>query len=178
MAALFRTLVDAFTHILAFSKLPLIIFVPSTALSPYLLRLNKHKLLPYASQLQDKLMEYLGEDIPSTTHHVRFVRYSTKWKHLPGRHLLSRTQDWMNETILPPLTVPGSISRKDEAYATWAVSFIPCHHPAWVSITPPCGNKVPPFVQGVLSSQNRHLFSACMQLTTCHCFDAAYSLHF
>ena len=36
----------------------------------------------------------------------------------------------------------------------------------------------PPFTIGALSSHNRRYFSACMQLTTRHCFDANYSRRF
>ena len=40
------------------------------------------------------------------------------------------------------------------------------------------GLKPPPFTCSALLHRNRWYFSACMQLTTRHCFDAGYSLKF
>jgi len=53
-------------------------------------------------------------------------------------------------------------------------------HPsrAWRSCVPPDDYKPPPFICGALTSQNRRLVSVAFQLTTGHCFDAAYSINF
>ena len=48
----------------------------------------------------------------------------------------------------------------------------------WISVTRPEGNIPPPFTQGALSPHNWRYFSAYMQLTTRHCFEAGYSLKF
>jgi len=50
--------------------------------------------------------------------------------------------------------------------------------PAWRSCEPPDGSSPLPFIRGVLSSRSRRLFSAAIQLTTRHSFDANYSAKF
>ena len=77
----------------------------------------------------------------------------------------------------PPSSTPTS--RRSLAFQQWALAYdshIPCRRgPAWLSITRPDGPTPPPFTQGALVARNRRYFSAHIQLTTRHCFDANYS---
>ena len=81
----------------------------------------------------------------------------------------------------PPVTTPTT-SQCDRAFAHWALDHdeqsIPRRGLAWLSISRPDGPHPPPFTIGALSPRNRQYFSACMQLTTRHCFDANYSQRF
>ena len=136
-------------------------------------QLSKHQFLPQVSELVSSLSSFLSNAEDDVI--VRVEWFSTKWKHLPDR----TTFDAMAREPQSDTPPEPPVSRREEAYRQWASQPLPRRaYPARVSITTPSGNKPPPFYAGALSHKNRHISSACLQLTNRHCFAANYSLRF
>ena len=171
--AIWRALLHGMQSVDTFHSTPLLILLPNHAIASHMFNLGKHQFLPQASELTTILSSFLSNAIEG--HTVMFRWYSTKWANLPGRDIITAMTQSSRES--PPPQKP--LSRKEEAYRTWASQPLPRRSfAASISITTPNGNKTGPFTTGALSHKNRRLFSAALQLTNRHCFDAGYSLRF
>ena len=175
LQALWLALLDGIRSVLTLPPARLLILIPNRAIAPDLLKLSKHRFLPFAAELTSSLEAFLTEAPPS--HIVEILWFSTKWSNLPGRDTLTHLSEESRTSPPPPQDTP--MSRRDEAYQEWATQYLPRpSFPAWISITPPNGNKVGPFVAGLLSCRSHRIFSAGLQITNRHCFDASYSHRF
>ena len=166
---LWKALLRGMSHVAEFpSSCPLLILLPNRALLSHLTDLGKHKHLPQTSQFTGMLDDFVTESSPTEVH-----LFSPKWRNLPFALALAAS---MSEPCPPPPITSSATTRREHAFARWALDFdersIPQHNAAWASITRPNGPLPPPFTCSALFSRNRRYFSACMQLTTRHCFDA------
>jgi Reverse transcriptase (RNA-dependent DNA polymerase)/Endonuclease-reverse transcriptase len=185
--ALLKSLVAGLELATSFHTGSLKVFSPNRAINTYLFNLSKHKFLLYSSKITSYLSEFLDF---LETRVVDFLWYSTKWVGLPGSDAFQTLQEEAHrDRPLPRLgnrddhrPLPcADMSRKDLMYSEWKRDFthlprIP-HH-AWVSCQIPDGNRPPPYILGLLTAANRRYWSAGIQLTNRHCFDADYSYKF
>ena len=172
--ALWKALLTGMSHVSEFPHTcPLLILLPNRALLPSLTNLGKQRFLPQTMQFTALLDDFITESSPTE---VRL--FSPKWRNMPYALVLASTA--MDPCPPPPPSTP--VPRRTLAFRQWALAYdshIPRRRgPAWLSITRPDGPTPPPFTQGALVAKNRRYFSAQMQLTTRHCFDANYSNQF
>ena len=171
--ATWRALLHGMQSVDTFRPTPLLILLPNHAVASHMFNLGKHRFLPQASEFTSILNSFLSNACEEHTVMIRW--YSIKWANLPGRDTITAMTQSSRDS--PPPQAP--ISRKEEAYRIWASQPLPQRsYAASVSITIPNGNKPGPFTTGALSHKNRRLFSAELQLTNRHCFDAGYLLQF
>ena len=171
--AQWSALLRGMAHVPEFPNVcPLTIFLPNKALLPYITNLGKHRYLLQTAQFTALLDDFTSESSPTE---IRL--FSPKWKNMPYALALAASEAAPGP--FPPSTPPSQRARAFQQWGTnYDASILPCRGAAWLSITRPEGSTPPPFTLGALSHRNRRYFTACMQLTTCHCFDADYSLRF
>ena len=173
--AQWKALLTGMSHALHFPRTsPLLILLPNHMLLPYITKHSKHRYLPQTVQFTGLLDDFIMESSPT-----EICVFSPKWKNMPYALTLASVLAEPQPPSHPPNHTP---TRRERAFSRWQVDYdegiLPCHGAAWISVTRPDGNKPPPFTQGTLSPHNRRYFSACMQLTSRHCFEAGYSLKF
>ena len=171
--AQWSALLQGMAHVPEFPNVcPLIIFLPNKSLLPYITNLGKHRYLPQTTQFTALLDDFISESSPTE---IRL--FSPKWKNMPYALALASSEAAPGPT--PPTTPPSQRARAFQQWGTdYDASILPRRGTAWLSVTRPEGPTPPPFTLGALSHRNRRYFTACMQLTTRHCFDADYSLKF
>ena len=171
--ALWKALLEGLSHAPEFpGPRPLLILLPNHALLPYLTSFGKHRYLPQTAQFTALLDDSTSESSPT-----EIWLFSPKWKNLPYSLTLASAM-----SDIPPSSHTPTPSRRERAFTHWQSDFdcgiLPRRGPAWTSVIRPEGTTPPPFTLGALSPRNRRYFTACMQLTTRHCFEADYSLKF
>jgi len=174
--ALLLVLVDGLCHASGFHVGPLRIFLPNRAIAPLLFKLSKHTYLPLSSNIVSLVSDFVDY---SPDLFAEFHWFSVKWAHIPGCDTLRRLGEDTTSAPPPPLSSP--VSCKDAAFESWRLDYhhLPqAIHFANVSFGEPNGNRLPPYTSGLLKSLNRRYWSAGIQLTTRHCFDADYSFRF
>ena len=172
--ALWKSLLAGLSHVSSFpGPRPLLILLPNRALLPYITNHGKHRYLPQTAQFTELLDDSTSESSPT-----ELRLFSPKWKNMPYTLSLAAS---MTDPLPPHLHIPTP-TRRERAFTHWQSDFdcgiLPRHGSAWMSITRPEGTNPPPFTQGALAPHNRRYFTACMQLTTRHCFEAGYSQRF
>ena len=173
-AAQWSALLLGMSHALHTSRSsPLLILLPNRLLVPYLTNRRNHTYLPQTTQFTELLDDFIMESSPTE---IRI--FSPKWKNMP--YALALNSFLASEPALPPST--HNPSRREQAFSQWQTDYdrgiLPRRGAAWISVTRPEGTTPPPFTLGALTPLTRRYFSACMQLTTRHCFEAGYSLKF
>ena len=173
--ALWKALLTGMSHVPEFPSIcPLLVLLPNRALLPYIVKLGKHRYLPQTTQFTELLNDFISE---SSSTEIRL--FSPKWRNMPYALTLAAS---MSEPCPPPPITTPTTSRRERAFQHWAQDYnersIPQRGAAWTSISRPEGPQPPSFTIGALAACNRRYFSACMQLTTRHCFDANYSRRF
>ena len=174
--ALLLALVDGLRLASGYHVGPLRVFLPNRAVAPLLFKLSKHTYLPLSSDIVSLVSNFVDF---SPDLFAEFHWFSVKWAHVPGCDTLRRLGEDASSAPPPPLSSP--VSRKDAAFESWRLDYhyLPrAIHFANVSFGEPCGNRLPPYTSGLLKSLNRRYWSAGIQLTTRHCFDADYSFKF
>ena len=172
--AQWKALISGMSHVLHFPhSSPLLILLPNRLLNPYLTNRRNHKYLLQTTQFTELLDDFTTESSPTE---IRV--YSPKWKRMP--YALALNSLLVGEQALPPST--HTPTWRERAFSQWQTDYdggiLPRRGAAWISITRPEGNTPPPFTLGALTPLTQRYFSACMQLTTQHCFEAGYSLKF
>ena len=114
--ALWKALLTGMSHVLEFPSIsPLLILLPNRALLPHLTNLGKHRHLPQTAQFTSLLDDFITESSPTE---IRL--FSTKWKNMP--YTLTLTASMADPCPPPPITAPTT-SRRDRAFAHWALDY-------------------------------------------------------
>jgi hypothetical protein len=156
----------------------LLIFLPNQLVLPYLTDLSiKSPFLSFASFFTSSLFSFL--DL-SPERSVELQLFKESWSCLQGREELAH----LLEMVQLALVVDPPIPLSTLAYHLWATDLASSDlphtpgHKAWRACPPTPSNHPPPFVQGLLSHKNRHLFTLGLQLLSQHAFFANYSDQF
>jgi len=138
----------------------LALLFPNCTVFTYLFQLSKHWHLPRVRAISNFLSSFINID----EFHSTEALYFTVRKNGPA---VKKVFEWLMEEAQPLILHTPTPSHSAAAFAAWHETY-PSQQigHALTLCMAPLNSNPPPFIQGVLSQGNQHLFSAGIQLTT------------